>query len=179
MRGCLKTVWQVPLFCLIAAWVDLHILAIPLIRMAMVTQPDGTVTVDRTGTMIAYAVIFVINAIAAWFCFRKRKRRELFWSAALLTVYGLLLLLAQWIFQITTGPIALWFYYLHRPFDAFTFPDQLLADLCFRLSDSVWLPSVLCCFMPFLFVLLGKRGDPPLHLEDENVSQDIRPDGVS
>lgn len=178
MRSCLKTIWQVPLFCLIAAWVDFHFLAVPLIRMAMVTLPDGTITVDRTGTMIAYAVIFTINAIAAWFCFRKRTRRELFWSAALLTAYGLLLLAAQWIFQITTGPAALWFYHLHRPFDAFTFPDQLLAGLCFRLSDSIWLPSIPGCFLPFLFVLLGRRENGPLHLENQDVAQDVRPDGI-
>ena len=171
MRSWTKTIWQVPLFCVVAAWVDFHILAIPLIRMSRFTLPDGTVTTDRTRLMAVYAIIFAVNAIAAWFCFHKRTRKELFYSAALLTAYGLVILVAQWIFQITTGPIACWFYYLHRPLEVFTFPDQLLVWLVTRFTDSVFLPSIPGCFLPFLFVLLGRRTPQgPLNLEDQNVS---------
>ena len=88
---------------------------------------------------------------------RKQTRKEIFVSSAVVSVYGIVLLLLQLLTGSTTGPAAVLFMHLSTPLEWTGFFSGLYLYLqeTFELSWPIigWLRF----FAPFLFVLFGRK----------------------
>lgn len=74
--------WKVPLYCLIASWICFQLEVRLLLRFAIVTMPDGSISSDSTRSLIVFAFVFVaVLLIGGLAFFRKISRRELLVSA--------------------------------------------------------------------------------------------------
>ncbi|NCA93273.1 hypothetical protein EOM82_08580 [bacterium] len=149
-----KTIWKVPLFCVIAGIIDFYV-SVRMLSWAIIRLPDGTVTIDDTRSLMVFGVIFLATFLAGGLIFfRKMTRREIFYSASVLAVYGIVLMLVQYGFNLTTGPAAVWMMYLFYPFEVFTFISQLLI----KFAANLWIGAAIQALAPYLFVLFGKSG---------------------
>lgn len=148
-----KNIWKIPLFCLLSGIIDFYI-SIKMLSWAIIRLPDGTVTVDDTRTLIVYGVIFLATLLVGGLIFfRKMTRKEIFCSASVLAAYGVILMLVQWSFNITTGPAAVWMMYLFGPFEMFSFISQLIH----MFAVNLWIGVALQALAPYLFVVFGKK----------------------
>lgn len=153
MKTWKENIWKIPLFCLLSGIIDFYI-SIELLRWAIIRLPDGTVTSNDTRTLLVYGVIFLATLLVGGLIFfRKMTRTEIFCSASVLVVYGVVLMLVQWSFNITTGPAAVWMMYLFGPFEMFNFFSQFLH----MFADNLWVGAVIQVLAPYLFVLFGKK----------------------
>lgn len=154
-----KTIWRVPLICLITGLLWMPVMVRLLLRFAIVKLPDGTISSDTGRQLMVYgAAMAAVLAIGGYFL-RRFTRREIFCSASLVVAYSLLLLLAQWWSGITTGPGALVFARLYTAVEWCSFPGMVLREM-FPGDWSLnylYLSSLADCFVPWLFVLFGKK----------------------
>lgn len=79
--------------------------------------------------------------------------KDIFYSAFILAVYGVVLILVQETFNIITGLSAVWTMYLFNFFEMFNFIFQLL----YKFADNLWVESVIQALAPHLLILFGKR----------------------
>ncbi len=150
-----RGIWKVPLYCTIAGMINVYV-EIYLLQWAIVRLPDGSFTSDYRRTMIVYGAVFLITMlIGGLVFFRKMTRREIVYSASLLSAYGLVLTLLQQMFHLNTGMAALWVMRLFYPFHVFSFPVQL----CLGIMNAFLLGIAVQLLCPYLFVLFGKRGE--------------------
>jgi hypothetical protein len=149
-----KSLWNVPLFCVISGIV-VYILSVQILfPMAIVRLPDGVVTSNNTLVLIIYGAIFVVTLlIGGLVFFRNMTRKELVLSASIVVLYGAILLFIQWAFRLRTGPAVLPMIYLFRPFEWCSFVSQIF----FKISDNLWLGAAVEVLTPYLFVLFGKK----------------------
>ena len=149
-----KTLWKVPLFCGIAG-VLVYILSVYiLLRLAIVRLPDGVITADNTRVLIIYGALFVGTLLIGGLVFlRNMARKEIFFSASIVVLYGAILIFIQWAFNLTTGPGAIWMIYLFRPFEW----CSVVPLIFFRINDNFWIGVAVQVLTPYLFVLFGKR----------------------
>ena len=148
-----RGIWKVPLFCTIAGIISLYA-EFYLLQWSLVILPDGSVTTDPVKSALVYGGVFLAAMLLGGLVFfRKMTKREIFCSASVLAVYGIVLVLVQRIFQLTTGPAALWMLNLFYPFQIFSF----ILQLCFGLIKSVWAATAVQILCPYLFIVFGKR----------------------
>lgn len=102
------------------------------------------------------AVVFVLGGTIL---LRKLSRKEIFISALVVSVYGIILLLLQLLIGATTGPAAVVFMYLGRPLEWTGFFSELYFCLNERFEISISAIGWLGYFVPFLFVLFGHKTD--------------------
>ena len=150
-----KSLWKIPLFCVIASNLDFYI-SIRILMWAVVRLPDGTITIDSTKSLIVNGVIFVANLLVGWFVlFRKMTRKEVFYSASSVAIYRAIISIVQWVFN-TTGPAAVWLMRMWRPFVMFIFIPEIL--MMFPINP--WMSTFLQILSVYLFVLFGRRRNP-------------------
>ena len=148
-----KTLWKVPVFCVVAGIIAYYLIVSILGRFAVVTLPDGSISINSTKSLLISGVLLLAALLAGKWFLRGMTCKELFFSASIVVLYGLILLLVQWAFQLTTGPAAVWLVYLFRPFEWCSAVGQAL----FKLTDHLWLSSMLEMFSPYLLIVLGKK----------------------
>lgn len=170
MENWKKTIWRVPLICLLSG-VFCTFFA-PSLRAALhvIQIVDG----EFAGIIWKEYIVFFCEAGAAlifgFFFLRKYSRREIARSATLMAVYAFLLQLAQWlVLRFASAPGITIIGYLYIPMEW----PELALDLTRRLfplravySLAHWidynlLTSIPSCLMPYLFVPLGKKHMEP------------------
>lgn len=90
---------------------------------------------------------------------RKQSKKEIFISAAVVSAYGMILLLIQLLIGATTGPAAVVFMYLGRPLEWTGFFSELSFGLKERFEIFVSAIGWLRFLVPFAFVLFGCKTD--------------------
>lgn len=153
MNSWKNYIWKVPLFCWIVGIIDFE-LSIRMLSWSIVRLPDGTITSDNTKAIIVYGIIFIVSLLIGGFVFfRKMTKKEIFYSTSVFVIYGVLLVLVQKMFNITTGVAAIRMIYLWRPFEMFTFFSQLFIHF----GVGIWGATFIEIFTPYLFILFGKK----------------------
>lgn len=148
-----NTLWRVPVFCLIAGEFAYHIVLRLLIRWALVPLPDGTLTIDSGKEMLIYGLILIATLLIGRWFFRTMNRKEIFVSASILILFDLTLTGIQFLLPPTKGAYALFFLYASRLFEW----SNLIYQLIFQITGSIWAGVFLNCLAPYLFVLPGRR----------------------
>ncbi|WP_458407949.1 hypothetical protein [Anaerotignum sp.] len=143
-----KTFWRVPVFSLIAGFLCYYSYAPMMSVLGKITEH---------GLFLAYfpyVVYFVaVLVIGGLVFFRNMTRKEIFLSASILVVIGVMILVAEWVA-------------LHQ-FDRFlegsmfwtlgNWWSSLIVLLGIRIIPNAWFCSFVACFAPYLFVLFGRR----------------------
>lgn len=149
-----KTIWRVPAITVIGGYIGWYVL-VRLLTFALVTQPDGTITVDVDRQLMiygAYTVLFV--GITGFLFLRKLSRKDIFQSATVVVVFVLLMTAGSYLIGQISGEKAAMMIYFTMPFEWMDFPRTLLYRIT---GEYTLLGSVLRSFMPYLFVLFGKN----------------------
>lgn len=169
-----KALWRVPLICIVAGIIS-SISILLFARFTIVTLPDGVVTTDNFRVLIIYGVLFFATLFIGGlrFC-RHMTRKELFASASIMVLYGIILLIVQQVSQelivqqgsqagasILVGLTI----YLFLPFEWCGLISQLLIQLGIGVLPAV----VISMFTPYLFVLFGRK---------ESIDQEEEPSSI-
>ncbi len=142
--------WKVPLYCLIASWICFQLEVRLLLRFAIVTLPDGSISSDSTRSLIVFALVFMaVLLIGGLAFFRKISRMELLVSALVMVVLNAVVTLIAYKAQ---GMFALYW-------SEFTEWSIFIPQLLYKLGmepDNL-LAGVLSWLAPLLFVPFGKK----------------------
>lgn len=149
-----KTLWQIPAYVLVAGAVSYFLVVMLLSRFAVTVTEDGTYSVDPARQLIIYALLFVVVLALGgrWFC-REMTRWEIFWSSTIVAAYGLILLIIQLAFDLTTGKAGIVMYNLYRPFEWCSVWGLLFGGL----DQTGLLGSIVQVLSVYLFMLFGKK----------------------
>lgn len=142
--------WKVPLYCLIASWICFQLEVRLLLRFAIVTMPDGSISSDSTRSLIVFAFVFVaVLLIGGLAFFRKISRRELLVSALVMVALNVVATLIAYKVQ---GMFALYW-------SEFTEWSIFIPQLLYKLGmePDNFLAGVLRWLAPLLFVPFGKK----------------------
>ncbi len=88
-----NTLWRIPAYCIAAGLIVSRLVLPVFYPSTFMTMPDGSVKMDLNKQVILYGIIFAITLLIGWLLFRRMARREIFWSAAILVAFHLLILL--------------------------------------------------------------------------------------
>jgi hypothetical protein len=150
-----KTLWRVPLFCILAGVVSFNAIVFLAGRLITVRLPDGSVTADHTRVLILYGAIFVATVMLGGLVFfRNMTRKEIFFSASIVVAFGLATNLTQWALGLTTGRGAVFFLYASQIFEW----SSVVPLLLYRLHQNLWLGACVGSLTPYLFIPFGKKG---------------------
>lgn len=155
LQSLRRSVWRVPLITVIAGALYTPCCVQILLRYGVVSPGviDGRVSLLTSGFLLAAVLLL------GWvLLLRDQTRREIFLSASLVVAYGLVLFAVQLLTGSTTGPAAVVFLRLvEDPLSWTVFPAQLGLYMRERLGWTVPFLGLLRFFVPYLFVLFGKR----------------------
>lgn len=148
------SIWRVPLIAIIAGFFYTPLYVRIVLRFG-VMEPgainDGVSLLTSAGILLAVLVLGGILFL------RKQSRKEIFVSAAIVSTYGILLLLIQLLFGFTTGPVAVIFMHLCEPLEWTGFFPELFLYLQNHFGVSFSIIGWLRYFAPLLFVLFGQK----------------------
>lgn len=154
MKAKMSIIWKVPVFCAVAGVIAYYLVVFWLGRFAIVTLPDGTITVDHTRELIIYGAMFVVTLIFGGLVFfRNMTQKEIFFSATIIVAVGLMMNLTQWAFNLTTGTGAVFFMYASRIFEW----SSVVQLLVYRVSGNIWIGAFIGSLTPYLFIPFGKK----------------------
>lgn len=143
-----ETLCYVPIFCLIAGMISTRVLLMWEIRLfASKNLGNNSTYVYTSRFLMFFGINFILVLIAGFFVFRKISRKDLFFSALLMAVVQFIFLFIE----IGPGYLSnIVFYYLSSWCTFFS-------ELTHEKFASELIGNVIQCFMPFIFVLFGKR----------------------
>lgn len=141
-----NSIWRAPLISVIAGFFYTPIYVRIMIRFGVI-EPG---VIDRRVSLLTSAGILVaVLVLGGMILLRKQSKKEIFISAAVVSAYGIILLLIQLLIGATTGPAAIVFMYLGRPLEWTGF----FSELSFYFEEIGWLRFL----VPFVFVLFGRK----------------------
>lgn len=148
------SIWRVPLIGVIASFFYNPLYINLVLRFGITGSRD----VDETAALLINAVLCLAVVVLGGKLFlKKQTKKEIFVSAAVLSGYGVFLMLVQRLTGSVTGPFGVLFMYLNEPFEW----TGVFPTFAFYLEDrlGIMLPAVswLHCLAPFLFVPFGRR----------------------
>ncbi len=150
-----KTLWRLPVFCLVASVACRFITILGLDWLFTSHLADGSFVTDGSGTGILYGVEFVLTLLLGGLLVcRRMTRREVAASAAILIGYGLLVCALEALLIDPLSSQAPWrlFAYARIPF--------AYADVIRYLLPApmpLWTYQALSCLAPVLFLPFGKQ----------------------
>lgn len=149
-----KSFWRVPLISVIAGLLYTPCYVRIVLRFGVIEPGviDSTVSLLTSGGLLI--VFLLLGGIAL---LRNETRMEIFASSSIVVVYGLLLWVIQVLSGSTTGPAAVVFMRLAMPLEWMGFPSSLGFYLQERMSITIPFIAYLNYFIPWLFVLFGKK----------------------
>jgi len=147
---------RVPLITAAAGVISYNLIIWLLGRFAIVHGADGTVSIDPLRQNIIYLLLLAAALLIGGRFLRDMSRKEVFISASVMAGYGLLVLLIQGLFGLTTGQGAVVILYLYRPFELFHILGRPFYNLLPG-TAGIWLGSAVCCLGPYLFLLCRLR----------------------
>lgn len=149
-----NSIWRVPLISVIAGCFYTPIYVKIVIRFGIIAP--GVID-SRVSLLTSAGILVAVLILGGMILLRKQSKEEIFISAAVVCVYGMILLLIQLLSGATTGPAAVVFMYLGRPLEWTGFFSELSFCLTERFeifsSGIGWLRF----FAPFFFVLFGRK----------------------
>lgn len=148
-----SSIWRVPLISLLAGFFYLPLYARIVIRFGTI---EPGVLNDRICLLTSAVLFLAILFLGGFLLLRNQTRKEIFVSALVVVLYGIVLVLIQWMTGSTTGPAAVVFLYLNRPLE-WTFSGHLASFLFNHCGLNVLWIGFFGYFEPLLFVLFGKK----------------------
>ena len=146
----INKLWHVPAYCLTVGVASYYIMILLTSTFALVTSPDGSLSVNTTLHTVFSFLLFALTLIIGTFLFRKHSRLELFLSASTLVIPLLALQLIQFIAIDSTlaTQLGLLLAYL-------TEWSRCISQFISITTGSLWTGAFATCFCPYLFVLFG------------------------
>ena len=148
-----RTLWRVPVFCIIASWLSYYITIYGgFLYMVRTTGADGAVevSVDPLRSTIFQGVLFLaILLLGGLWAFRSMTKLEIAASAALISAVYLVVLLLQLYLPGFPPALSVWL----APFQNW---KGILSSLLLRFINF-HLALAASAFAPFLFVPFGRR----------------------
>lgn len=156
--GFLKTyrnsIWRVPLIAVISGFFYTPLYVSVMVRFGVTKSGEINYGVSLFTSAFLFLAVLFLGGITL---LRKQTRKEIFVSAAVVFVYGILLLVIQLLTGSITGPAAIVFMYLFKPLDWTGF----FTNLSIYLQQELGIATVLIGWgrflAPFVFVLFGKK----------------------
>ena len=143
-----ETLCYVPIFCLIAGIISTRVLLMWEIRLfASKNLGNNSTYVYTSRFLMFFGINLILILIAGFFVFRKISRKDLFFSALLMAVVQFIFLFIE----IGTGYLSNIVFYCLSSLCTF------FSELTHEKFASELIGNVIQCFMPFIFVLFGKR----------------------
>ena len=148
-----RTLWRVPVFCIIASWLSYYITIYGgFLYVVRTTGADGAVevSVDPLRSTLFQGVLFLaILLLGGLWAFRSMTKLEIAASAALISALYLLVLLLQLYLPGFPPALSVWL----APFQNW---KGILSSLLLRFMNF-HLALAASAFAPFLFVPFGRR----------------------
>lgn len=148
-----RTLWRVPVFCIIASWLSYYITIYGgFLYMVRTTGADGAVevSVDPLRSTIFQGVLFLaILLLGGLWAFRSMTKLEIAASAALISAVYLVVILLQLYLPGFPPALSVWL----APFQNW---KGILSSLLLRFMNF-HLALAASAFAPFLFVPFGRR----------------------
>lgn len=149
-----RSFWRVPLISLIAGLLYPPCYVQIVLRFGII-EPG---VIDSKVSLLTSGGLLIAFLILGWIALlRNETRMEIFVSASVVVVYGLLLWGIQVLSGSTTGSAAVVFMRLAMPLEWMAFPSEL--GFYLQESMSITVPFIGCLnyFIPWLFVLFGRK----------------------
>lgn len=144
------TIWKIPLIYLVAG-----VLYIPLRFIVVLIFGEAGISSNLLGLLIN-SVYFLLVFFWSYSHFLKNMtQKEIFVSAAVISLYGIVLVLLQRITGCTTGSGAIVFTYLHAPLE-WAISRSIGLFLGSHISSIFYWITYLAYLEPFLFLLFGE-----------------------
>ena len=155
MKMRVRTLWRVPVFCLLASLLSywLTVFAGPLFYVKRVVNPDGSIEVSADplrSTLLQIALFFLVLLLGGLWAFRSMTRREIACSAALLILPMLAIVLAQLFLPGFPLKVSVFL----SPFYNWS---GSLSSLLMRCSLPLPVATIIAQFALLLFVPFGRR----------------------
>lgn len=144
-------IWKVPLICLLAG-----ILYYPLRYVTIMIFKDAGLSMNPIGLLINIVYFLLVLFLGGSRFLKNMTQKEIFHSAAVVSLYGIVLSLIQLITRSTTGSAAIVFADLNLPFN-WAITPSLEAFVRHEFHANMNWIGYLENLEPFLFVLFGKR----------------------
>lgn len=148
-----KELWKVPVFCIVAGILYWYIYVYLVAWVGVQTLPDGSIGANPVVTWLADAVLFAATLLTGWRIFRKLSKKELFWSATILVVPLLVLVVIQLIVGTRLGFIS----QLSLFYTEIVTWGQFITQLLFLLTKSSAFCAIATAFHPYIFILFGHK----------------------
>lgn len=148
------SIWRVPLISVIAGFFYTRLYVRIVIKFGVI---EPGVIDSRASLLTSAGILVAVLVLGGIILLRKQSRKEIFISAAVVSVYSLILFLIQFLIGGTTGPIAVVFMRLEKPLEWTGFFPTLYLYIKEHFGISVFGLAWLSHFAPFLFVLFGRK----------------------
>lgn len=148
------SIWRVPLIAMIAGFFYTPLYVRIVLKFGVI---EPGVIDDRVSLMTSAGILLAVLVLGGILLLRNQSRKEIFVSAAIVSVYGIVLFLIQFLFGFTTGPVAVVFMYLSEPLEWTGFFSELFLYLQNHFGTSLSIIGWLRFFVPLLFVLFGQK----------------------
>ena len=152
LRKYKNSIWRVPLISVIAGLFYTPIYVRIVIRFGVIKP--GVID-SRVSLLTSAGILAAVLVLGGMLLLRKQSKKEIFISAAVVSAYGVILLLIQYLIGATTGPASVVFMYLARPLEWTGFLSELSLYLNERFEIFTSAIGWLRFFVPFAFVLFG------------------------
>ncbi len=143
-----ETLWYVPVFCFFAGIISSQILIWEMRFFASENLGNGGIYVYTSRFLMFFGINFILVLIAGFFIFRKIPRKDIFFSALLMAMIQIILLIIQTASGAVTGYML--FHYLSQWCTFFS-------TLTHEKLGSEFIGNIIQCLIPFIFVLFGKK----------------------
>lgn len=153
----IKTLWKVPVFCMVASWISFYLTVYigGFFFTATMVGADGVtrISADPVRSAIFHGVLFLlVLAVGGLWAFRSMTKAELAVSAGIASGIYLLIVLAQ--LYVPNFPLSLSFALAYIQNWTGTLSSFLL-----KLTDNLTLSVILSSFAPLLFIPFGKKSN--------------------
>lgn len=153
MRIRAKELWKVPVFCIVAGILCWYIYIYLVAWVGVQTLPDGSIGANPVVTWLADAVLFAATLLTGWRIFRKLSKKELFWSATILVVPLLILVVIQLVIGTASALVNQLSLY-HAQIVTW---GQFITQLLFLLTKNSACCAIVTVFLPYIFILFGHK----------------------
>lgn len=150
-----RTLWRVPVYCMIASFISFFLTAYlgGFFFGVQTVRPDGAIelSIDPLRSAVFNGTLFLCVLVVGGFLFRRSMTMaEIAASAAIIT----LIYLAVVLMQICWPDFPLSASIILAYFQNWT---SEISSMLYRLTNNVNLSALLACFSPMLFIPFGKR----------------------
>ena len=157
MNVRIRTLWKVPVYCVVASWISFYLTVYlgGFFFMVKTVGADGVTQVSADpirSAIFNMALFLIVLLIGGLWAFRSMSKAEIAVSSAIASGIFLLIVLAQ--LYIPSFPISLSIRLAYIQNWTGTVSSFLL-----KLTDNLTVSVILSSFSPMLFILFGRKLD--------------------